>query len=125
MKIFKTDELVNMKNPNPGKFYRTAVLSETDRAKELGGLFAIFEPGSQLPYHYHKKRESIFICLSGESIMMLDGKEIPIKAGDILHIPPAEKHGLIERADKDFRYLEFYTCPPVEADFIETQNEPS
>lgn len=125
MKIFKTDELVKMNNPNPGKFYRTAVLGETDQARELGGLFAIFEPGSRLPYHFHQKRESIFICLSGESIMMLDGKEIPIKAGDILHIPPEEKHGLIDRADKDFRYLEFYTCPPVEADFIETQDEPS
>ena len=122
MKVFTTKDLVDMKNPNPGKFYRIPVLSEEeDSAKELGGLFAIFEPGSQLPYHYHKKRESIFICLSGESTMMLDGKEISIKAGDILHIPAIEKHGLMDKADKDFRYLEFYTYPPAEADFIETE----
>jgi quercetin dioxygenase-like cupin family protein len=110
-----------MKNPNPGGFYRTCVLSEKDKAKELGGLFGIFVPGSQLPCHYHKKRESILICLSGDSIMMFDGKEFPIKAGDILHIPIGKKHGLIDRSNKDFRYIEFYTYPPVEADFIETE----
>jgi len=76
-------------------------------------------PGSQVPYHYHERRESIIIVISGEAIEVIEGKEIPIKAGDVLHIPAGEKHTTINRSDKDFRYLEFYTSPPLSADFVE------
>ena len=44
-----------------------------------------------------------------------------VKAGDVLYIPPGEKHQTINRSAKDFRYLEFYTCPPIGADFVEVK----
>jgi quercetin dioxygenase-like cupin family protein len=77
--------------------------------------------GSQVPYHYHKNRESIIIVISGEAIEVVEGKEIPIKAGDVLFIPAGEKHSIINRSNQDFRYLEFFTCPPLSADFVEVK----
>ena len=119
MNVFKTEEYIRKENPNPGQPYRPEILTEEHNAKSLGGMFGLLVSGSQVPYHYHKNRESIIIVISGEAIEVIEGEEIPIKAGDVLHIPAGEKHTTINRSDKDFRYLEFYTSPPLSADFVE------
>ena len=121
MKIFKSDEYIHMQNPTPEKPYRPEVLTAEHGAKNIGGMFGLLVPGSQVPYHYHKNRESIIIVLSGEATEVIDGKETPIKAGDILFIPAGEKHTTINRSNKDFRYIEYFTYPPVGADFIEVK----
>jgi quercetin dioxygenase-like cupin family protein len=121
MKIFKSDEYVRMANPTPGKPYRPEILTKEHQAKSLGGMFGLLVPGSQVPYHYHNNRESIIVVISGKAIEVVDGKEIPIKAGDILFIPSGEKHSMINRSSRDFRYLEFFTFPPLSADFVEVR----
>ena len=121
MKIFKSDEYVNMPNPNPGKPYRPEILTAEHGAKNIGGMFGLLAAGTQVPYHYHNNRESIIIAISGEAIEVIDGKETPVKAGDILFIPAGEKHTTINRSNQDFRYLEFFTFPPLSADFVEVK----
>ena len=121
MKLFKQEEFIDMENPNPGESYRPEILTKEHNAKDLGGMFGLLVPGSQVPYHYHKNRESIIIIISGEGIEIIEGEEFPIGAGDILHIPPGEKHTTVNRSDKDLRYLEFFTYPPITADFVEVR----
>ncbi|MBM4276377.1 MAG: cupin domain-containing protein [Deltaproteobacteria bacterium] len=121
MKIFKLEDYIQMENPTPGKPYRPEILTQDHQAKNLGGMFGLLVPGSQVPYHYHNNRESIIIAISGEAIEVIEGKEFPIKAGDVLYIPPGEKHTTINRSDRDFRYLEYFTFPPVGADFVEVK----
>lgn len=121
MKVFKSEEYVKMANPTPGKPYRPEILTRDHQAKGLGGMFGLLVAGSQVPYHYHNNRESIIIVISGEATEVVEGKEIPIRAGDILFIPAGEKHSTINRSNQDFRYLEFFTCPPLSADFVEVK----
>ncbi|MFC1943695.1 cupin domain-containing protein [Chloroflexota bacterium] len=68
-------------------------------------------PGTQLPYHYHDKRESIIITISGEVTEIIEGEEIPIKTNEVMYIPAQEKHTVVNKTDKEFRYLEFFTYP--------------
>lgn len=121
MEIFRFEEFNKMENPTPGAFFRQEILTNAQKAKDLGGIFGLLVPGSQVPYHFHNKRESVIIVISGEAIEVIEGKEFPIKANDVLFIPAGEKHTTINRTDKDFRYLEFFTCPPVTADFVEVK----
>ena len=121
MKLFKIEEFNKMENPTPGKFFRQEILTSEYKAKDLGGMVGLLVPGSQVPYHYHRKRESVIIAISGEATEIVEGKEIPVKTNDVLYIPAGEKHTVVNRTDKDFRYLEFFTCPPVTADFIEVK----
>ncbi len=121
MKIFKTQEYIQMENPNPGQTYRPEILTKEHGAKDLGGMFGLLVPGSQVPYHYHKNRESVIMAISGEATEVIDGREMPFQAGDVLYIPAGEKHTTINRSSKDFRYLEFFTFPPVSADFVEVK----
>lgn len=121
MKIFKREAYITMENPNPGKPYRPEVLTAEDKAKDLGGMFGLLVPGSQVPYHYHARRESVIVAVSGEALEIVEGEEIPLKAGDVIYLSPGEKHMTINRSNSDFRYLEFFTCPPVTADFVEVR----
>jgi uncharacterized cupin superfamily protein len=121
MRLFKTEEYIRMQNPTPGKSYRPEISLTADGAKSLGGMFGLLTPGTQVPYHYHNQRESVIVAISGEAIEVIEGREIPIRAGDILFIPAGEKHTTINRSSADFRYLEFYTCPPLGSDFVEVK----
>jgi uncharacterized cupin superfamily protein len=121
MKLFKTGEYIAQKNPTPGSPYRPEILTAQQGAKSLGGMFGLLTPGSQVPYHFHHQRESIIVVISGEATEVIEGKEIPIQAGDVLFIPAGEKHTTINRSGQDFRYLEFFTCPPLSADFVEVK----
>ena len=122
MKLYRTNEYIDKENPTPGQRYRTEVLTESDDAERLAGIFVILPAGDQVPYHYHASRESLIYILSGEGIEKVENEEFPVKAGDVLFIPANEKHTIINRSDKDIRYLEYYS--PIERDFIEVDEQP-
>jgi uncharacterized cupin superfamily protein len=121
MKIFRTEEYIRLKNPTPGQLYRPEILSAADGARDMGGMLGLLVPGSRVPYHYHRNRESVLFIISGEGIEIVEGEEFSVKAGDILFIPAGEKHAILNRSDHELRYLEFFTCPPVGADFVEVK----
>ncbi len=118
MKVFKVDHYLRLNNPTPGKTYREDTLTKELGAKALGGLFGIMVAGQQGEYHYHNQRESLLFIISGEGAELVDGKEHPIKAGDILFIRPGEKHTVVNNSKSDLRFMEFFTHPPVAADKI-------
>lgn len=121
MKIFKIEELCAIDNPTPGEPYRPEIKLDAERFRALGGMFGLLAPGSGVPYHYHKNRESVLIPVAGEAVEIIEGEETVIRPGDILLIPAGEKHTTVNRSDRDFRYIEFFTCPPLAADFIKAE----
>lgn len=121
MKVFKVDEFKRLKNPDPEKAYRPEIQLTDHGIHHLGGMFGLLVPGSQVPYHYHKERESILIPISGQAVEIVEGREIVVAPGDVLLIPAGEKHMVINRSDEDFRFLEFFTCPPLASDFIRVE----
>lgn len=121
MKIIKFDELCAIENPTPGQPHRPEIPLEEERFRALGGMFGLLVPGSSVPCHYHQNRESVLIPLSGEAVEIIEGKETVIGPGEVLLIPAGEKHTTVNRSDQDFRYLEFFTSPPLAADFIKVE----
>ena len=123
MKFFMFEDYINMENPEPGQIYRPEVLTTEHGAEDMGGMFGLLPAGKQVPYHYHVKRESVIVAISGEAVEIVEGKEYPFKAGSVCYIEAGEKHTTVNRSDQDFRYLEFFTCPPVSADFVEVRDK--
>jgi quercetin dioxygenase-like cupin family protein len=121
MKIFKVDDYLKVDNPTPGKVYRQEILTQDHRANELGGIFGIIVARSKGDYHYHNQRESLLLIISGEAVEYVEGKEHAIKAGDVIFVPPGEKHTIVNRSDNDLRFLEFFTHPPVGADKVRAE----
>lgn len=110
MKIFRIEEFVKMGNPLSGETYKKEILTEDD-ARKMTGVFGLVVPGSQGGgYHFHESDEHIIIIIKGEGIEIVEGEEIPVKAGDVLFIPAGQKHTTLNRSNGDLRYLGFCTC---------------
>ena len=123
-KLFDTQEFNKMANPNKDKFYFNEIVNEKMNAKHLNGLFVILPPpstGAKLAYHYHKDRESILYFISGTGNEIVDGVKVPIKAGDVIFILPGVKHTIENTSGKEIRYIEFFTHPPVAADWVKVE----
>ena len=117
MEILRTEEFIEATNPTPGENHRLDLVTPEQKAKELGGFLSIIPAGGEVPYHFHEKRESLLFIIKGEGVEIVEGKEYPVKAGDVLYIPTGEKHKIVNRTNKDLRYLEFFA--PMKPDFIE------
>ncbi len=59
----------------------------------LVGLNA-FEPGQAHALHAHEGTDKVYQVIDGEGTFLLDGRELPMKAGDMLAAPPGVPHGV-------------------------------
>ncbi len=119
MKIFRGEKFAEMKNPTPGKTYKKDILKEL-KAQELHGVFGLVVPGGQGgDYHFHERGEHIIVIVSGEGIEIVEGRETQVKAGDVLYIPAGEEDPIVNRSEKELRYLGFMTQTPGVKDKIE------
>ena len=120
-KVFTVDEYVKMSNPEPGKRHRLEILTDKDKATKLGGIVMIVPATApKAVYHYHKNRESLIMVISGQATEVVEGKEIPLKAGQLIYIPAMVKHVINNSSDKeDLRYTEFFT--PAVPDVVEVK----
>jgi quercetin dioxygenase-like cupin family protein len=59
----------------------------------LVGLNA-FEPGQSHPLHAHAGMDKVYHVLEGAGVFLLDGRELPMSAGDLLVAPDGVPHGV-------------------------------
>ena len=53
------------------------------------------EPGDSVGYHQHVTNEDVYVIVSGEGVFKdKDGKDKPVKAGDIMIVRKGESHGI-------------------------------
>lgn len=91
---------------------RTASLSDGTAATKLGAGFDILEPGKiACPYHYHLAQEEMFVILEGQGTLRVAGERLPVKAGDVVFIPPGPEypHHLINTGSVPMKYLSIST----------------
>ena len=62
-------------------------------ARLLVGLNA-FEPGQSHALHAHLGTDKMYYVLDGEGIFLLEGRELPMQAGDLLVAPDGVPHGV-------------------------------
>ena len=43
-------------------------------------------------YHSHERRDEVWSVISGDGFAIVDGKEHPIKIGDVINLPIGVKH---------------------------------
>ena len=69
------------------------VARSSPRARLLVGVNA-FEPGQAHALHAHQGMDKIYYVLEGEGLFLLDGAELPMRAGDLLVAPDGVPHGV-------------------------------
>ena len=53
-----------------------------------------FEPGQSHALHSHNGIDKMYYVLEGEGVFLLDGRELPMSAGDLLVAPDSVPHGV-------------------------------
>ena len=59
----------------------------------LVGLNA-FEPGQEHALHAHAGMDKVYQVIEGEGVFLLEGRELPMRAGDLLVAPEGVPHGV-------------------------------
>ena len=59
----------------------------------LVGLNA-FEPGQEHALHAHAGQDKVYQVIEGEGVFLLEGRELAMKAGDLLVAPEGIAHGV-------------------------------
>jgi mannose-6-phosphate isomerase-like protein (cupin superfamily) len=64
-----------------------------ESARLLVGLNA-FEPGQSHSLHAHADMDKVYSVIEGEGVFLLEGRELPMRAGDLLVAPEGVPHGV-------------------------------
>ncbi len=59
----------------------------------LVGLNA-FEPGQEHALHAHAGQDKVYLVVEGSGVFLLDGRELPMRPGDLLVAPDGVAHGV-------------------------------
>jgi uncharacterized cupin superfamily protein len=89
-----------------------ASVSAGTAAAKLGIGIDVLPPGKRgCPYHLHHVQEEMFIVLEGEGTLRVAGEMLPVKAGDVVVIPPGPSypHQFINTSDAPMKYLSIST----------------
>ncbi|HTT11802.1 MAG TPA: cupin domain-containing protein [Burkholderiaceae bacterium] len=81
-------------------------------ARKLGASIDVVPPGKvTCPYHFHYAQEEMFVILQGEGTLRVAGERIPVRAGDVIAIPPGPEypHQLINTSAASLKYLSIST----------------
>ncbi len=88
--------------------------------EKMTALMSIWEPHSAFSIHIHP-HEQIGICIQGEAIFTIDGKEYEVKKGDVYTIPSNVPHA--ERNDGNETAIFFECFAPVRDDLLRKKFE--
>ena len=53
-----------------------------------------FEPGQTHALHSHTGMDKLYQVVEGEGLILLDGRELPVKAGELVIAPEGVPHGI-------------------------------
>jgi uncharacterized cupin superfamily protein len=114
LRLVRNIDEVKLEHQERAPLYDTRCggVTEGTAATKLGAGFDILEPGKiGCPYHYHLAQEEMFVILEGEGTLRVAGERLPVRAGDVIVIPPGPEypHHLINTGSMPMKYLSIST----------------
>jgi quercetin dioxygenase-like cupin family protein len=83
-------------NPADHAVYASSKMGKStifESPRLLVGLNA-FEPGQEHGLHAHAGMDKVYHVVDGEGLFLLPGRELPMRAGDLLVAPDGVPHGI-------------------------------
>lgn len=78
-----------------------------DVEEESMTIKVTLNPGHQMNYHSHERRDEVWTIISGKGYTVVDGTRQPVKAGDVIRMKAGVRHTLI--ADTKLTAIEVQT----------------
>ncbi len=106
--VKKIKRRIFMKNYNKISVAEEARTELHDQLKLTGAEISIniLPAGTTIPFvHSHKQNEEIYGVLEGKGSIVIDGKNVELKAGDWLKIAPSAKRQISVSKDCEMKYI--------------------
>ncbi len=108
IKNFITCEKISDENSHGGA--GTIDIQKVFRREDLNGawdfaLRVVMPPNSSMGVHEHSHEEEMYIILSGEGVMTIEGKEKVVRKGDMVLNKPYGSHGLLNNGSENIELL--------------------
>jgi len=68
-------------------------------------------PGSILKMHYHRYHDEITYYIKGQAVMNVSGKELEMKAGDLMYVPALMLHGSEVTGNETLQLISIFAPP--------------
>ena len=81
-------------------------LTVVDVEKESMTIKITLNPGHQMNYHSHDRRDEVWTVVSGKGKTIVDGMEQDVKAGDVVTMQAGCRHTLINDGDEELQVIE-------------------
>ena len=101
-----TEPLTHSGGNNAAFEFRYRRLGTAIGLQKLGCSVYVVPPGKRaFPYHAHSLIEEMFVILEGSGMLRHEGREYPLRAGDVIAAPLGQAHQIVNKSDRDLRYL--------------------
>ena len=74
-------------------------------ARNLSVTWVEVPPGADQRSHSHEESEQIYVIVRGRGRMQIAGDEEEVGEGDLIFIPPAADHGILNDSSEDLVYV--------------------
>ncbi|MDA8125701.1 MAG: phosphomannose isomerase type II C-terminal cupin domain [Deltaproteobacteria bacterium] len=98
----------------PWGYYRVLADEPDHKVKRI-----VVYPGKRLSLQRHARRAEHWYLLSGEAVVTLDGREIPLRIGEAVNIPCGAVHRLHNAGGTEAAFIEVQTGDYFGEDDIE------
>lgn len=111
MKIFHFTDLTfipaSHEDPNNPGVLKKVLARRTDLAEGNVHMinWALLPQGKSFEPHYHEDMEEVFIILSGEVEITIDGEYERLRKGDLVIIPARSTHQMTNISSTDVEYI--------------------
>jgi quercetin dioxygenase-like cupin family protein len=82
---------------------------EVISGKKASVNVTVYMPGAISGAHYHNATDEIDYVIMGQANLTLNGKDYPVKAGDLIYIPPFNVHDYRAVGNETFQIMVFFT----------------
>jgi uncharacterized cupin superfamily protein len=82
-----------------GRFGAGVRFEGRERFPELGINVRVVQPGQPASMYHREDAQEAFLVLRGECVAVVEDEERPLRAGDLLHMPPGTAHVVVGAGD--------------------------
>jgi uncharacterized cupin superfamily protein len=68
---------------------------DVDRFEEFGINLTVLEPGQPMTMYHRERYQEGFLVLRGECLLVVEGREVPLRQWDYFHCPPDVPHAVV------------------------------
>lgn len=96
-----------------------SVLRRPDELCDASVVFEVWQPGGSQPPNSHPGSVETFFFLRGEGLAYCDDHEVPVRAGELLVLPPGSVHRIVNTGPGRLYAITTMTPDAGFADLIE------